>query len=187
MNTLDVTSPASAPAERRFKIPRLKPENRQSYILLGTLLGCLVVYLLISHFIMMRVDIQGASMWPTLLDGQRYMLYRCPYLWRAPRQGEIVVIRDPEDHGLSIKRIIGVPNQVVEIKRDGVYVDHVKLHEPYLTALNLWASGHKTIEARTLKPNEYFVLGDNRDYSADSRRYGPVPRNLVLGLISRPD
>jgi signal peptidase I len=114
-------------------------------------------------------------------------LYRCPYLWRAPRQGEIVVIRDPQDNDLSIKRVIAVPNEVVEIKRDGVYVNHAKLPEPYLTAQNVWASGNKTIKPTLLGPDQYFVLGDNRDRSADSRIYGPVPRNFVLGLISQPD
>src|SRR5271169_2166697 len=107
MNNLEVTSPA--PEQRRFKIPRFDQEHRQPYIILCIVLWSIIAYLFISHFVMMRVQIQGASMWPTLLDGQRYILYRCPYLWRAPRQGEIVVIRDPQDHDLSIKRVIALP------------------------------------------------------------------------------
>jgi signal peptidase I len=187
MNDFAVTSTAPRPNGRRFKLPQFNPENRQSYILLCIGLWSVIAYLLISHFVMMRVEIKGASMWPTLLDGQRFILYRCPYLWRAPRQGEIVVIRDPQDHDLSIKRVIALPNEVVEIRHDGVYVNHAKLPEPYLTAQNLWATGHKLIKPTLLRPGEYFVLGDNRDRSADSRIYGPVPRNFVLGLISQPD
>ena len=185
MKTLDVLSPAPPLADRRLKLPRLAPENRQSYVVLCILLWSAISYLLISHFVIMAVQIKGASMSPTLLDGQRYMLYRCPYLWRTPRQGEIVVIRDPQDHDLSIKRIIALPNQVIEIRRDGIYVDHAKLSEPYLTRSATFASGHKIIKPTLLGPGDFFVLGDNRDYSADSRIYGPVPRNFVLGLIRK--
>src|ERR1700722_10620664 len=132
MKTLEVLSRTDAPVERRFFDPR--PEKRQFYVVLCILLWSVLAYLFISHFVMMAIQIKGASMSPTLLDGQRYILYRAPYLWRAPRKGEIVVIRDPEDHDLSIKRVIGLPNQVIEIRRDGVYVNNCKLDEPYLTS-----------------------------------------------------
>jgi len=62
----------------------------------------------------MAVEIKGGSMSPTLIDGERYLLYRCTYLVRTPRKGEIVVIKDPEDQGLSIKRIVGLPDELVE-------------------------------------------------------------------------
>ena len=71
---------------------------------------------------------------PTLLDGERYVLYRCTYLVRPPRMGEIVVIKDPEDHGLSIKRIVGLPQEVVQVRRDGLYIDDAKVSEPYLVS-----------------------------------------------------
>jgi signal peptidase I len=183
MKTLDVLSRSPEPVERRFYSAR--PENRRFYILLCILLWSILAYLFISHFVMMAIQIKGASMSPTLLDGQRYILYRAPYLWRAPRKGEIVVIRDPEDHDLSIKRVIALPNQVIEIRRDGVYVDNCKLEEPYLTSEAAWASGNKLIKATHLGPRDYYVLGDNRDRSADSRIYGAVPRNFILGVISK--
>src|SRR5689334_16655765 len=74
------------------------PQYRQFRLFIFVLLMSLVAYWLISHFVLMTVEIQGASMSPTLLDGQRYLLLRCPYLWRQPKTGEIVVLRDPEDH-----------------------------------------------------------------------------------------
>ncbi|HWF19625.1 MAG TPA: signal peptidase I [Verrucomicrobiae bacterium] len=184
MNTLEVSSQSTESVVRRFYNP--EPEKRQFYIGLCILLWSILAYLFISHYVMMAVEIKGASMSPTLLDGQHYILYRCPYLWRAPRTGEIVVIHDPEDHQLSIKRIIGLPNQLVEIRHDGVYVDNEKLAEPYLTAEAAWASGHKLIKSVRLGPNEFYVLGDNRDRSADSRIYGSVPKNSILGLIHKP-
>jgi signal peptidase I len=183
----DAITTMPAPEERRLRLTQITPETRSSYILLCIVLWSIISYLLISHFVMMSVQIKGASMSPTLLDGQRYLLYRCTYFWRAPRAGEIVVIRDPQDHDLSIKRIIARPNDLLEIRRDGVYVNEAKLPEPYLPAAAALASGNRTVKPTRLGPNDYFVLGDNRDYSADSRIYGPVPRDFILGVINKAD
>jgi signal peptidase I len=183
----EVLPPNFEPLSRRFKFIRPDKEDRQAYIVLCIVLWSVLAYLFITHFVMMAVEIKGASMWPTLLDGQRYMLYRAPYHWRAPVRGEIVVIRDPEDHQLSIKRLIGLPNDIIEIRRSGVYVNQVKLDEPYLTSFSHYASGNKIIKPRVLGPNDFFVMGDNRDRSADSRIYGAVPRNFILGLIKKSD
>lgn len=184
MNTLEVSrQQPSETVVRRFYNP--EPERRHFYIGLCILLWSILAYLFISHFLLMSVEIKGASMSPTLMDGQHYILFRYPYLVRTPKGGEIVVIRDPEDHQLSIKRIIAGPNQTIEIRRDGVYVDERKLDEPYLTAEASWASGHKLIKATKLGPKQFYVLGDNRDRSADSRIYGPVPKNFILGLIHK--
>ena len=184
MNTLDLISPTT-PAEHFVKKDRFSPLQRKLFTFVCILLWSVISYLFISHFVMMAVQIKGISMSPTLLDGQRYILLRCPYLWRAPRHGEIVVIRDPEDHNLSIKRIIALPNELFEIRRDGVYVNDVKIPEPYLTPKALADSGNKLIKPTHLGPKDFIVLGDNRDFSADSRSYGVVPRDFILGRISR--
>jgi signal peptidase I len=165
--------------------PAPVPQYRQVRLLIFVVLFSWLSYFLISHFIFMTVQIQGNSMSPTLLDGDRYLLFRCPYLWRAPRQGEIVVIRDPEDQGLSIKRIVARPNDLVEIRADGVYVNGTRLAEPYLASFAALATGDFHVKPTRLGPDDYFVLGDNRPRSADSRTYGPVPRKAILGLIAK--
>ena len=147
MNTIDFSSTSPQTVPRRFKFGPMTPETRRSNVAICILLWSVIAYLFISHFVMMRVEIKGASMWPTLLDGQRYMLYRAPYLFRAPHQGEIVVIRDPQDHDLSIKRVIGLPGETFEIRRDGVYINGAKLPEPYLTKYSAIASGQQTHQA----------------------------------------
>lgn len=152
-------------------------------VLTCVLLGSLLSYFIITRFVLMSVQIRGSSMSPTLRDGERYILYRAPYLWRAPRQGEIVVLRDPEDNDLSIKRVIGLPFDVVQVKRDGIYVNGIRLSEPYLSS-NAPAFNEPGPLVH-LGENDYFVLGDNRKRSADSRVYGPVPRKSILGLISK--
>jgi signal peptidase I len=175
----------AAPAEARASSARRT--SRQLTILVFMLVLCAASYFLISRYVLMSVQISGISMSPTLFNGERYILLRFPYLWRNPRQGEIVVIRDPEDHGLSIKRIIARPNDVIEIRRDGVYINHAKLAEPYLASFASFATCAVPVRPTRLGPDDYFVLGDNRGFSADSRSYGPVPRKDILGLISKSE
>src|SRR5579863_2336384 len=187
--TGQATPPADGPAglEQGPVVLRAKPvpQYRQFRLLLFVVLMSLLAYWLISRFVVMTVEIKGTSMTPTLLNGDRYLLYRCPYLWRAPHTGEIVVLRDPEDHGLSIKLIIAGPNDLVEIRGDGVYVNNTKLPEPYLSSFAALASGDYRVKPTRLGPNDYYVLGDNRPVSADSRTYGPVSRKAILGFIEK--
>ncbi len=182
MNESESLPLAPHKADQSFTPPR-KIDRLKVFICAA--LWTVIFYLFVSHYVLMAVEIKGTSMSPTLLDGERYILFRCPYLWRSPRTGEIVVIKDPEDHDLSIKRIVGLPNDIVEIRRDGVYINNIKLPEPYLTSRETSASGREPIKPVRLGPHDYFVLGDNRNRSADSRIYGPVPRKFILGLISK--
>jgi signal peptidase I len=184
MNAPDI-GPTILPKARRFKLLHFASEYRQSSVIICILLWSVLSYLFISHYVLMAVEVKGTSMSPTLLDGQRYLLFRCPYLWRTPRKGEIVVIEDPEDHGLSVKRIVALPNELIEIRRDGVYVNNAKLPEPYLTSFAANVSGERPVKPTHLGREDYFVLGDNRDVSADSRIYGPVPLKNILGLLSK--
>jgi signal peptidase I len=173
------------PEPRRFRLFRFVPQERQMLLLLRILLLSVGTYFLISRYILMAVEIKGVSMSPTLLDGERYILYRCIFLWRAPRHGEIVVIKDPQDQDLSIKRIVALPYDVVEIRSNGVYVNQAKLPEPYLTLAAAYASGDYHVRPTQLAKDQYYVLGDNRSKSADSRTYGPVKRKEILGPISK--
>ena len=181
MKTID----ASIPAGTDKKSAPYPEDNKKRYSLLYVGLWSIIAYFIISHFILMSVQIEGASMSPTLQDGERYTLFRYPYLLRTPQRGEIVVIRDPQDHNLSIKRIIALPNDLLQIKQDGVYVNDQKILEPYLSATVARAFYYKAAGQIRLGARDYFVLGDNRNVSADSRIYGPVPRNFILGLITK--
>lgn len=176
--------PPAVPLKLREQRP---PQYRQFRLLIFCLLLALSSYFLFSHYVLMSVEITGTSMSPTLLNGDRYILFRCPYLWRTPREGEIVVIRDPEDHGLSIKRIVALPHDVIEVRRDGVYVNQTRLAEPYLASFAYYDTCAVPVKPVRLGDNDYYVMGDNRGNSADSRAYGPVPRKDILGLISKSD
>jgi signal peptidase I len=141
-------------------------------------------YWLTTRFVMQAVVVEGDSMKPTLSSTQRLLLNRVEYMFRAPQWGDIVVIKDPEDGGLSIKRIIAVEGQTVELAGGAVLVDGLRLKESYLP------DGTRTFSYRVYDhervhcgPGQFFVLGDNRKNSADSRVYGPVPRENILGVV----
>jgi signal peptidase I len=185
MQPPDSAVPASI-VPLKLKTPR-PPQYRQIPLLVFVVLLSAFSYFVFSHYVLMSVEITGTSMSPTLFNGERYILFRCPYLWRAPRQGEIVVIKDPEDHGLSIKRIVALPNDVVEIRSEGVFVNHAKLPEPYLASFASFETGATPVKPVRLGNDDYYVLGDNRGLSADSRSYGPVSRKDILGLIAKSE
>jgi signal peptidase I len=187
MNLLQVATPSpetAAPGPLQVQAPPSTGKARQIKLAVCLGLWSVISYLLISHFVLMSVEVKGTSMSPTLLNGDRYILFRCPYLWRSPRLGEIVVIKDPQDQDLDIKRVIALPNDLVEVRADGVYVNGAKLSEPYLASFATFASGVMPVKPTRLGRDDYFVLGDNRGNSADSRLYGPIPRKHILGLIT---
>ena len=141
-------------------------------------------YLLISHFLVESVRVVGESMYPTLENSHRYLLNRWVLHLRAPHPGEIVVIRDPLDNGLSVKRVVAVAGDQVELKGGHVYVNGRLLQEPYLPPGTPTFPG-PYLEDQTFdcRQDQYFVLGDNN--SIDSRAYGPVSRPAILGLLVR--
>ena len=141
-------------------------------------------YLIISHFFFQSVRVVGRSMVPTLKDSQQYLLNRWIYYVRAPQRLDVVVIRDPADNGFSVKRIIGVAGDSIDLKEGGVFVNGKKLSEPYLAPLTPTYPFRNTREEFIIcGKDQYYLLGDNRMNSADSRSYGPISRNRILGLI----
>jgi signal peptidase I len=142
-------------------------------------------YFIATHFIFQSVVVDGDSMKPTLHNTDRYVLNRLEYYLRSPKPEDIVVLRDPEDGGLSVKRIIAVQGDKVELAAGGAYVNGVRLNEPYLPrGTRTFSYNVYDHERFVCGQNEYFVLGDNRGNSADSRIYGLVPRKNILGVVS---
>ena len=142
------------------------------------------VYFAISRFFLTSVEVVGVSMVPTLQEHGRYMLNRIAYRDHEPVPQDIVVIIDPGDHGYSVKRVIAKPGDSVLFKNGSVYVNGDLLREPYLapgTYTFLYSKNHE--QMITLGHGQYFVLGDNRTKSVDSRSYGPVPRENILGQV----
>lgn len=141
-------------------------------------------YLFISHFLIQSVKVVGTSMDPTLRNSQMYLLNRFAFFVRSPQPSDIVVLRDPADQGLSVKRIVARPGDTVVLRKGALFVNGKVLSEPYLPEGTITYPGPYVKEQTfTCAPGQFFVLGDNRMNSADSRIYGPVSRSAILGLL----
>jgi signal peptidase I len=123
------------------------------------------------------IQVVGTAMAPALNDGDRIVIERNP---QKLERGDIVVFLFPEDQTKSyIKRIVGLPNESIEI-RDGVFfVNGTPLDEPYIEAK--YNQSQRSVQALTVPEDSYFVAGDNRDNSSDSRIWGPLKRSLIYG------
>ncbi len=140
-------------------------------------------YAFFSRMVVTAVEVKGASMFPTLCAGDRCLLNRFAYLTREPQRGELVVLKDPETGDLIVKRIVGLPCETVIMRNDAAYVNGQRMFEPY--ASRYLREDRTPLSKATVVPKEhYFVLGDNRARSVDSRAFGPVRRDSILGVIS---
>ena len=140
-------------------------------------------YVLISRFVVQSVQVVGDSMYPTLINSGHYWLDRYSYLLGTPRQDDIVAVRDPQDNTLLVKRIIAIPGQSVLLKNGKVYVNGRLLQEPYLLPGTPTYAYDRNGNVFISYGNKYFILGDNRQNSMDSRVFGAVPRNDILGKV----
>ena len=143
-----------------------------------------VSFLLVSHFVFESIKVSGQSMYPTLLPDGNYWVNHCIYLRREPQRQEIVAVKDPQDGVLIVKRIIALPGESVYFKKGFVFVNGQKLNETYLPLHTATFAYEKSEDEFTCcGKDQYFVLGDNRGNSMDSRTFGPVPRQDILGKV----
>lgn len=136
----------------------------------------LIIFLAI-HFSIQNYTVNDHNMEPGLHSGQFVLVNRLVYLFHSPERGDVIVFQEPDNPGTDlIKRIIGLPGDTVKWDGTNVWVDGAKLNEPYITK----ASNYN---ANTVMPgpNQYFVMGDNRPNSKDSRSFGVVPKDYIVG------
>jgi signal peptidase I len=169
------------PSKQTTRSSSLLQQLRQGFALIACALAS---YLLISHFCVQSVRVVGMSMVPTLRDSQFYLLNRWVLHFRPPQRAEIVVLRDPLDGGFAVKRVVAVAGDSVYLADGAVYVNGQKLIEPYLSTGTLtYTTSQFKKQLFKCRAGQFFVLGDNRGNSLDSRAYGPVSRRDILGLI----
>jgi len=186
---MQVNSEGPTVAATAMSLPVVRPGRRASFVKLLTqcaLVGLLAYasFFLVTHFVLQSVQVVGNSMAPTLQNTGRYLLNRWVYLVREPKPEDIVVLRDPADDSYAVKRIIARGGDLICLKSGRVYVNGHELNEPYLSPGTATFAGPNAPEQRIVcGKDQYFVLGDNRNNSADSRVYGPVSRQKILGMI----
>ena len=143
----------------------------------------IILYFGIS-FAVQAVHVEGLSMYGTLDDNDYLIANKIDYRLHPPQRGDIIILRPPTDNSKDfIKRVIALPGEKLLIRDSVVYINGHRLDEPYLpeqwTILNNWP-GDGT-DGRVMKSNEYFVMGDNRNRSQDSRIFNPITRDRIDG------
>ena len=144
----------------------------------------LAIILPIRYYLVQPFFVKGASMEPNFEDGDYLLIDEVSYRFRPAKRGEVIVFRYPQQPSqFFIKRVIGLPGETVWIKDNQVTVYSDENQEGVLLNENYLMSDQRTLgnTAFKLGDNEYFVLGDNRLQSSDSRRWGPVDKSLITG------
>jgi len=145
--------------------------------LLETVISAGIIAFIIITFIGQVTVVRGASMEPTLHDNERLVANKIIYRFQSPERNEIVIFRPPIGVKRNyIKRIIGIPGDKIEIVKGEVYLNDKKLEESYVKNRS-----YESMPPAIVPDNSFFVLGDNRPNSSDSRYWGFVPRKNVVG------
>jgi signal peptidase I len=170
----EAIAPAAAPPVKRRARGFVSGALRD---LFGTILPAVVIALLIHVFLAQATQVYGQSMEPNLHTNERLVVEKLSYRFHGPRRGDIVVLHDPTGGPeLLIKRVVGLPGERVTMSDGRVYIDGAPLDEPYLSQPTL-GQGRSWL----IPPLSVFVMGDNRGASRDSRVFGPVPMEQIIG------
>ena len=146
----------------------------------------LVIVFPIRYFVFQPFIVKGSSMHPNFEDKDYLLVDEISFRFNEPERGEIIVFKAPRRPSTNyIKRIIGLPDEVVEISDGKIYISSPNskkevLDESKYLSESLITSGEMTI---ALEQDEYFVLGDNRLFSSDSRAWGALPRENIIGKV----
>jgi len=170
--TPTATEPRDSHASELSLFSELKAWARDIFL-------AVAIAIFIVIFVIQPVKVEGTSMQPRLVDQERIFVNRFIYRFEDIQRGDVVVFWYPRDTNKSfIKRVVAVPGDMVEIRAGLLYINGVKVEEPYLKSD---FRDHESFSRSVVPPDHYFVLGDHRNSSNDSRMWGFVPRNLIYG------
>lgn len=154
------------------------------YDVFKTVATVLGVAFMIRFFLIQPFYVSGPSMEPNFHNNEYIIVDQVTYRFRAPHRGDVIVFKWPQNIAVSfIKRVIATPGETLEIRDGQVFIynktfpNGILLTEPYINVAT------STNVKRTLGKDEYFVMGDNRNNSSDSRMWGPVSRHLITGKV----
>jgi signal peptidase I len=152
--------------------------------LIETVVVALAIFVLVYFFLVQPHQVTGNSMLPNFEHGEYLLTEKVTYRFSPPKRGDVIVFKAPHDQQKDfIKRVVGLPREKIKITQGEVYVNDEKISESYLDqgAVTLPKSFVRENEEILIPLDEYFVLGDNRQHSSDSREWGTVRKNLIIG------
>ncbi len=150
----------------------------QTLVVFGAIFALL--YLFVAQF----HKVSGLSMFPTFDNNDYLITEKVGYKIGEPKRGDIIVLKNPRDESQDfIKRIIAIPGDAIKIQDNAVFLNGQKLNESYLAPEIETHSGAFLTEGTEIKagPNQYFVIGDNRNHSSDSREWGSITKKEIVG------
>ncbi len=152
-------------------------DTLETIVFIGTL------YIVVYLYLFFPNAVQGASMEPTLHTGDRLITSKVAYKFHEVERGDIVVVQSPNNPDINlIKRVIGLPGETIMVKDGAVYINNAVLENFLTVETDLWSDSflHEGIPYE-IGEDYYFVMGDNRPRSLDSRAFGPIPRSSIVG------
>ncbi len=148
--------------------------------ILETLIIASIAIFLIYKYVAQPFVVEGASMQPNFYTGDYLLVDEITFKLEHPERGEVIVFRNPQDtKEFFIKRVIGLPGDTIIVGNGTIYVNGKQVNQSYLPA-GMTTPGNETV---VLGSNQYFVVGDNRIVSYDSRSWGPLNSNLIVGIV----
>lgn len=150
----------------------------QTMVVFGAIMALIYLFVAQPH------KVSGRSMIPTFADGDYIITDKITYRFRQPEKGDIIVLKNPKDESQDfIKRIMATPADTIKIENKSVYVNEVLLNESYLPLDTQTSAGSFLNEGNTVRVggNQYLVMGDNRNHSSDSREWGGVTKEEIVG------
>lgn len=144
----------------------------------------LAILVMIYLFVMSPQEINGASMEPNFHDGEYILTNKVIYKLKDPRRGDVVIFKSPRNKDVDyIKRILGLPGDIVMLKENAFYINGQKLEESYIPdGTSIFGGSYLAENSEIMVPDGYyFLVGDNRPHSSDSREFGPIPTRDFIG------
>lgn len=152
---------------------------------LETIVVALSIFVVVYLFFFQPHEVKGSSMEPNFHDGEYILTDKISYRFRLPKRGEVIILKAPNNPDIDyIKRIIGLPGESLKVEDGSVFINGKRLNEPYVSdKTTILGNGFLSSEGQqiTIPDNYYFVMGDNRPRSSDSREFGPIPRSSIIG------
>ena len=166
-------------AIRKIVLRTIQFLQKVAWELITAIIPALLIALVINVQVAKAVEIEsGPSMQPNMYQGYQLMIEKVSYRFHPPQRGDIVVVNRPGEEVALVKRVMGLPGEMVEVREGHVIIDGQKIEEPWI----LYFGGPDYGPAKI--PEGYiFIVGDNRQNSRDSRAIGPVPISTIEGRV----